>query len=59
MAEWSKAVDSSIFEYFGGVPSFPTYPGFESQFYHFFLSRYEEALLLVLFFSNSARQRRR
>lgn len=36
MAEWSKAVDSSIVEYFGVLTEFPTYPGFESQFYHTF-----------------------
>ena len=33
MAEWSKAVDSSVVEFFDGFIEFPTYPGFESQFY--------------------------
>lgn len=37
MAEWSKAVDSSIIEFFDGNIGFPTYPGFESQFYQIFL----------------------
>ena len=36
MAEWSKAVDSSIIEFFDGIIGFPTYPGFESQFYQIF-----------------------
>ena len=36
MAEWSKAVDSSIVEFFDGIIGFPTYPGFESQFYQIF-----------------------
>ena len=40
MAEWSKALDSSIFEYFDAWSLLPSYPGFESQFYHilFFFS---------------------
>lgn len=34
MAEWSKALDSSIVEYFNARSLLPSYPGFESQFYH-------------------------
>lgn len=38
MAEWSKAVDSSYFEYLQRRSLvIPTYPGFESQFYQIFL----------------------
>lgn len=36
MAEWSKAVDSSVVEFFDGFIESPTYPGFESQFYQIF-----------------------
>lgn len=38
MAEWSKAVDSSYFEFLQRRSLvIPTYPGFESQFYQNFL----------------------
>ena len=38
MAEWSKAVDSSYFEFLQRLSLvIPTYPGFESQFYQNFL----------------------
>ena len=41
MAEWSKAVDSSYFEFLQRRSLvIPTYPGFESQFYQNFYLKY-------------------